>query len=720
MEFKLHNLLRPIALLTFFLCVCLEVSAQHWSFDGKDPLKADQKNAELILKNVRNRIELTAGIIGKGLRTDGYSTSLRTVIGVDHQISGLSAWFALESFPTDTAAFLALKDRSSGSSVSVGVNRFGEIIIGKGSNKSFSYLTTGRFVERFRWVNVALDVRSANPGVWINGEKLKFNMSLISFPKKPDEVFVAKDYRENFLGQMDLTAINGIVDELKLWKGIIPIKALQNEVATLAKKVPVLAIPSERFKADFSRPKYHLMPAANWTNETHGLIFYKGKYHIFNQKNASNLALRQINWGHFSSPDLLNWTEHKPALSPERGYDENGIWSGHVVLDDNGVPMISYTAGGPRMGIALAFPKDDDLNEWIKYKENPVIPGQPEGFSRTDLRDTYVWKDGDKWYMVVGFGVKKNDVEKGALLLYRSADLKRWDFLHTLFEGNPSVDQSGIFWEMPVFKKMGEKYVLLVNKIPYKGVPARALYWVGNFVNERFVPDNPIPEHLEVINRLLSPSVAEDKDGRISAIAIIPDEINSGAAYLQGWQHLYSIPRVWNLSGGKLYQSPHPALQALRLPDRKVLDTTVADKESVKLHSGQQYEILAHVAADKAKQFGFVLHKNPDNSEYTRIYYDADSKEIVVDQRHSSTKKGIPLRVKKDAFVLDKDKSVSFHLFVDGSVVELFINDKYALTTRIFPSKSSSEDAALFSEGGRVSLKAEIWTIRPAIMNTEF
>ncbi len=720
MKLRLHYLIILFVSVLFFICTALRVSAQHWNFDGEKPMQAGGKKYALQLNNVRNQVELTAGLIGKGLRTDGYSTSLRIQPGPDQQISACSGWFALESFPTDTAAFLAMKDHKTGKSVSVGVNRFGEIIIGNGTSRGFSYLPTGQFVEKCRWISVLLGTGTANRGVWINGEQLKTDLSSVKFPEQPNEILISKDHKESLLGAMDLTVINGIVDELKLYNKPVAIKELQNEIAVLAKKVPVLAVPSSRFKDDFSRPKYHLLPAANWTNETHGLIFYKGRYHIFNQKNASNLALRQINWGHFSSPDLINWIEHKPALSPEKGYDENGIWSGHVILDDKGIPMISYTAGGPKMGIGLAFPKDSTLKEWIKYKQNPVIAGQPEGYSRTDLRDTYVWKDGNKWYMVVGFGIKNDGVEKGALLLYTSVDLKSWHFLHILFEGNPSVDNSGIFWEMPVFKKMGDKYVLLVNKVPHQGIPARALYWVGNFVNERFVPDNPLPKNLEVINRLLSPSVTEDKDGRICAIAIIPDEISSEAAYLQGWSHLYSIPRVWNLTDGILKQSPHPSLRSLRAPDSTVLETAVTDHQPVKLCSGQQYEVLARITPNQSKQFGFVLHKNADGSEYTKIYYDAQTEEIIVDQRHSSAKKGIPLRIRKDAFSLDTSKPVTFHLFVDGSVVEMFINDQHALTTRIFPSKPGSDQAAVFAEGDQIHLKAEVWNIQPAIMKTDF
>ena len=76
---------------------------------------------------------------------------------------------------------------------------------------------------------------------------------------------------------------------------------------------------------------------------------------------------------------------------------------------------------------------------------------------------------------------------------------------------------------------------LLVNRVPHKGIPARCQYWIGDFKNEKFIPDNPVPQNLEVINRLLSPSVVETPEGDVAAIAIIPDEIGGEATYEQGW-----------------------------------------------------------------------------------------------------------------------------------------------------------------------------------------
>ena len=96
------------------------------------------------------------------------------------------------------------------------------------------------------------------------------------------------------------------------------------------------------------------------------------------------------------------------------------------------------------MGVGIAFPKDTALIEWEKYAGNPVIAEKPAGYTRTDMRDQYVWKEGDVWYMIIGFGIEQTDTPHGALLLYKSADLKRWDFVHLLFEAIRK-------WMTPVF-----------------------------------------------------------------------------------------------------------------------------------------------------------------------------------------------------------------------------------------------------------------------------
>lgn len=696
-----------------------------WRFEktGSDVLKETNGKVPLHLTSNWDQAELVTGVKGTALRTDGYSTWLTATLpeAIGNPVS-MGGWFALESYPTDTAGFFVLADSKNGFSISACVDRFGKPLIGVKRNEQMQYYGADTILQKFKWIHVGINIQKDKAALFINGTQ----QATVTVDAKNhlsfDRIIIGRDIREKSIGIFPVTAINGIIDEIEVSNKPLQIRRILNGMNSASALVPRLAIPPGRFQHDFNRPKYHLLPAANWTNETHGLIYYKGEYHIFNQKNASNLFLGQINWGHFSSPDLITWTEHKPALTPEPGYDENGIWSGHIVLNNEGVPTIIYTAGGTPMGIGIAFPKDSTLIDWVKYKGNPVIKGQPEGFSRTDLRDPYVFKEGNKWYMIVGFGIKEKETEKGAVLLYTSNDLKKWTFLHTLFEGDPHKDDSGIFWEMPVFVKLNGKYILLVNKVPYKGIPAVALYWTGDFVNEKFIPDNKMPQRLEVVNRLLSPSVALDKDGLTTAIAIIPDEIGSRAAYQNGWTHLYSIPRVWTLENGKINQQPHPALQKLRLSKATIPAQTVYPDKNVLLSKGtHQVEIEAEFSPLACKRFGFIVGKDSAGTELTKIYYDFEKQQFIVDQTKSSQRKYIPLNTRTGQYVLDSKSNVNLHLFMDGSVIEVFINNKDAFTTRLFPKNENSNWVEVFTEGCPVQLnQASVWKLSSSHNKVDF
>jgi beta-fructofuranosidase len=700
--------------------------AQHvWKFEKKDsnPLKETNGNLTLELSSNWQKPELVAGIKGTGLRTDGYSTWLSVKSSqLSDKPASIGGWFALESYPTDTAAFFVLSDNKNGTAISACVEKFGKPFIGIKWNNEIRYYAAALNLPKFKWIHVALNLMDGKVALFINGELQQSVAFETKNPFQFHQLLIGKDAKQKSIGMFPVTAINGIIDEFRLSDKPLDVQQIRDEVKNSSSLTPRLAIPADRFANDLNRPAYHLLPASNWTNETHGLIYYKGRYHIFNQKNASNLFLGQINWGHFSSADLVNWTEHKPALSPEPLYDEYGIWSGHVVTNDDGIPAIIYTAGGKQMGIAIAFAKDSTLVDWIKYEDNPVIKGQPQGFSRTDLRDPYVFKEGATWYMVVGFGIKENEVEKGAVLLYKSNDLKKWTFLHTLFEGDPANDSSGIFWEMPVFLKMDGKYILLVNKVPNKGIPAVALYWTGDFINEKFIPGNKIPERLEIVNRLLSPSVAVDKNGLTTAIAIIPDEIGSAAAYKNGWTHLYSIPRVWTFKDGKINQSPHPALKKLRSNQASIALQAVAPDKNLMLSKGtRQLEFEVTVSLAGCKKFGLLVGKDATASEFTRIYYDMEKQEFIIDQTMSSKREHIPLNVRTGKYKIDENAKLNLHVFIDGSVIEVFINNKDAFTTRLFPQSSSADIVELFTEGGTLQLdRGTVWKLKPSKNKVDF
>ncbi len=110
---------------------------------------------------------------------------------------------------------------------------------------------------------------------------------------------------------------------------------------------------------DRHRPLYHFIAPANWMNDPNGVIFWKGKYHLFYQYNPNGPFWGTLHWGHAASADLVHWEDYPIALTPSQdGPDKLGCWSGCIV-DDGGVPTALYTAPGPQT-VCLAT-GDDDL-----------------------------------------------------------------------------------------------------------------------------------------------------------------------------------------------------------------------------------------------------------------------------------------------------------------------------------------------------------------------
>ena len=710
-----------IFIIALFSACAIDHNAPSFYLDFEDSRDLTMLDVENKLKakftSRIDHLEICKGIDNNAIRFDGYST-FGEIDLVENTTNGMtvSCWVSLETYPTHSAGVFSLNGKEKW--ISLVVDRFGNIGLGSDpDNYNFSKIK----IKKFEWHHFALNIEKKTKKIFLDGKEI-ISKSL-SDELALSSLVIGKDSKEHFVHIFPTTYINGAMDELKLFaysltNEQIKIEADKHKFGTIAKLAPV-----DRFTEDFNRPKYHLLPAANWTNETHGLIYHNGMYHIFNQKNGTNVFLGQINWGHFSSTDLVQWTEYYPALTPEKGYDENGIWSGHVIKREDGLPVIFYTGSdGETFGMCMATPQDEALINWEKYVENPVILGTPKQYERADFRDPYLWKEGDTWYMIVGYGIDENRTRlRGTVLLYKSDNLKQWESLGTLFEGAPETDQSGVFWEMPVFWKFNNKYILLVQPIPFNGVPANSIYWVGDFINEKFIPDSPLPQKLEVINRLLSPSVNYDKDGNVTAIAIIPDLIPAEMQMNHGWTHLYSIPRIWTFENGSIHQQAHPNLKKLRESMTSIKDKKIQAKESVELINGKQLELILTMDASNCGNFGLTLAVHPDGKELTKLIFDPSDKMLKIDQSKTSLNPLYHRELEKGVLDIDYEKPIKLHLFTDGSVIEGFINDRYGFTTRIFPQSQKSDKINLYCDDGELKLiEAKIWTLRPSNNTFDF
>jgi beta-fructofuranosidase len=102
---------------------------------------------------------------------------------------------------------------------------------------------------------------------------------------------------------------------------------------------------------------------------------------------------------------------------------------------------------------------------------------------------------------------------------------------------------------------------------------------------------------------------------------------------------------------------------------------------------------------------GFVIRASEDGTEETTIIYDPEAHTISVDRSRSSLITQFANYTATGHYFAPllqdgKREAVRLDVFVDGSLVEVFANDRFALTTRIYPSKQDAGRMALWVEDG--------------------
>ncbi|MCD6518857.1 MAG: glycoside hydrolase family 32 protein, partial [Anaerolineae bacterium] len=300
------------------------------------------------------------------------------------------------------------------------------------------------------------------------------------------------------------------------------------------------------------RPKYHFQPLANWMNDPNGLIQWKGTYHLFYQHNPHEAVHGQIHWGHAMSEDLVHWVHLPIALAPDPwGPDKDGCYSGCAV-NDCGTPTLVYTGVHPQ--VQCLATSEDGLISWQKDPGNPIIATPPEGLSLVGFRDPYVWCEDGEWLMALGAG---REGRAGMVLLYRSSDLRQWEYLHPLCEANSLHE--GVMWECPNFVSVEGRHVLFVSALPLR----RVLYFVGEYAERRFSLGRA--NVLDYGGHFYAPQVLVDEQGRRLLWGWIWEGRSQAAQRAAGWAGVMSLPRElsWD-EQGRLCILPVRELQALR------------------------------------------------------------------------------------------------------------------------------------------------------------
>lgn len=669
------------------------------------------------------------GAKGKAWRLDGYSSYLQaqidpSVISEKQQLT-FSLWVAPESYPmmkldqdgewfTTMLGNLKLDDDNK---IPSGEKGFAFQLGSRGSYKFICYVAgwvvkcepTAK-LSHYQWNHLVATVDVANKMVTLynNGESVaSAKCSKGKINPGGSTLYVGKSYVEDKSDVFYLNTYNGLLDEFEIYDGI-----RKDILQEKAENAPVLTYSPERYAGDILRPSFHGMPTAGWTNETHGATYYNGKYHVFFQKNPNGPYMSRLNWGHIVSDNLYKWEEDPTAISPEEAYDKKGCWSGCVFTDDEltgGKPNIFYTAVDyGRATIAQAQPADDDLLTWTKKSGNPVINGRPNGLT-DDFRDCYVFRNGTDLYMIVGSS--KNGVGVTTLHKYDKST-KTWSNDGKLFFSGSNANQDGTFWEMPNITKIGDKWLFTATPLN-TGVGVRTLYWTGSInADGTFAPDSRTPKTVEMAGfskdgyGLLSPTIFQN-DGKTLMLGIVPDKLSASENYKMGYAHTYSLPREISLdSKGNLIQKPFSGLTAMRSETSfKMTDFNLSAEKDLDPVKGRSLELSAKFVVGNG-DFGFSFLGNGEQK--ITLVYSPNTSMLSLDMS------GINRIVNDGVFggvynyalptPVAVGEEMTLKVFVDHSIIDIFVNDTYAASVRVFPRDVDALKATAFVKNGSVKM----------------
>lgn len=452
------------------------------------------------------------------------------------------------------------------------------------------------------------------------------------------------------------------------------------------------------------RPTYHFLPPANWMNDPNGLLQWRGRYHLFYQYNPNGAFHGTIHWGHTASDDLVRWRDLPIALAPTpEGPDKDGVFSGCAVNRD-GVPTLVYTGIAPEVHCIAeaADPDDPDLAHWRKHPANPVIAAPPAGLHVAGFRDPFVWREHDGWYCAIGSGLRGGG---GVVLLYRSADLVQWEYLHELCSGD--AVHTGHMWECPNFFPLGdEQHVLLVSSVPLNKV----LCLVGEYGGHRFTPQRT--SVLYDGGSYYAPQVMIGEHGRRLMWGWLREARDAAAQTAAGWSGVMSLPTELSLTGdGNLCVRPVPELASLRATHRTLGGFTIQPSQTgFDAICGTRLEIQAVIVPGAAHEVGLYLFESPDGVEATRLFFDTVRQELVIDRERASLDPATVRDVQSTPLRLGPDGVLTLRVFLDGSVIEVFANDGVALASRVYPTLASSCQVRLFATSAAAQVCSfDVW-----------
>ena len=485
---------------------------------------------------------------------------------------------------------------------------------------------------------------------------------------------------------------------------------------------------------DNHKPIYHYVNPEGNMNDPNGLCFWKGNWHLFYQ--AYPPEDPRQHWGHAISKDLIHWKDLPYAIYPD---PEECCFSGSTLVEEDRVIAMYH---GTKVGNMIAVSKDPLLLNWEKLGDGPVIPF-PENLDNSNYSvfDPCIWKNGDKYFSLSGGTLPHGPDNKQirANFLFSSDNLIKWKFHHEFVE-NDLFSLVGDDGACPYFWPIGHKHMLLFYSHMSGGQ-----YLIGDYDTSQdklkvisggkfnFGASNPCGLH--------APSATPDDQGNI----IVMFNMNPGMPK-KGWNQIMSLPRKLQLKENDVLKiEPTGDIESLRYDYCHIENKTIKANQEMVLDGieGNSLEIILEIDPKNSNLVEINVLRSSNKDEYTRIVFFKDrgnSNRFRVPNRtalhaNSPLLKNIPQKQESVVSIdtsfssiletalsrppesapiyLNSNELLKLRIFIDKSVLEVFINGKQCVSVRVYPGLSDSLGVSLNARGNDAKLiKLESWKMK--------
>ena len=694
---------------------------------------------------------------------DGYSNFIRYEYG-DIHVKGkefsISAYIAPRAFEYDSPnaasngtekltaiASQMYRSGSDGEGFILGYQRHGAWSFQVGIGERWLTLwDNGHPLKKYEWNHVAavFDGPRGEMAIYLNGElvnSITFFEGAEIVPAADEYLYIGRNSKPASNATASENMVSGLIDEVKLYSSVISAEQVKKDYEK--HKLPEIVYDDIRLQniltEDYYKTQLHGGPYQHWMNEPHAPMYYNGVYHIFFQCNIFGpyFKVGEICWGHLVSDDMVNWRPVKEAVAPAAGsVAPDGVWSGGVTYDDEGIPLLFFTAGNDSYGsaglisnqnIGIAYPADPNdpyLTEW-KVCDNLAVKQTSGQGRRGEFRDAHIWKEGDTWCMLIGTGSTKTS--GGSAILYTATRLHcnfngtvdmNWQYRGPVYEMTNQPANLGRVWELPVILPLKNtagtirKHIFLISPAPADSADNKIYYFLGSFdvATGKFTPDPEFDNNPHLLdygaNVFTGPSgMIDPVSGNTYVFSIMQDQRTPSEVAASGWANCVGFARkVWLTDDGSDVKIS--VVSALDNYNEKTVyeasGVTVSEVNNALSGKGtDMMRITVTFENNGASSFGVNVKTGRNGQDLTSFTYQVATGTIV----GSTLNKGSNANLNRVSGSLSASGgTVKMDIITDRSLVEAFFNDEKAISIRSYADFKST-GVELFAEGGSVTVK---------------